>query len=66
MLARGLASDPDLFLVDEPTAQLDRHTASQVNNVLGELAGTGAIVVIATHDHETKARCDEVIDLDVH
>ncbi|MDE5640435.1 MAG: ATP-binding cassette domain-containing protein, partial [Bifidobacterium castoris] len=30
MLARGVATSPQLLLVDEPTAQLDRHTAREV------------------------------------
>ena len=63
MLARGLACDPDLFLVDEPTAQLDRHTADEVNRSLASLAGQGVIVVIATHDQHTRDMCTDVIDL---
>ena len=63
MLARGLAARPDLLLVDEPTAQLDRHTAGEVNAVLSSLAGEGRIVVVATHDAQTQAMCSDIIDL---
>ena len=63
MLARGLASQPDLLLVDEPTAQLDRGTAGQVDAVLGSMAGTDAIVVIATHDAATRDACTDHLDL---
>jgi putative ABC transport system ATP-binding protein len=63
MLARGLASGPDLFLVDEPTAQLDRATAAVVNSTLSALVGRGVIVVIATHDPATREQCTDVIDL---
>jgi ABC-type lipoprotein export system ATPase subunit len=63
MLARGLASGPGLFLVDEPTAQLDRPTAAVVNSRLSALAERGVIVVIATHDLDTRAQCTDVIDL---
>lgn len=63
MLARAMASRPDLLLVDEPTAQLDRDTAAQVNNVIGRLADGGAAVVIATHDAETQRACDTILDL---
>ncbi|MDR0849563.1 MAG: ABC transporter ATP-binding protein [Propionibacteriaceae bacterium] len=62
MLARGLATSPDVFLIDEPTAQLDRTTADEVNAVMSSLAGQG-IVVIATHDPHTRAMCSDVIDL---
>jgi putative ABC transport system ATP-binding protein/lipoprotein-releasing system ATP-binding protein len=65
MLARGIASAPSLFLVDEPTAQLDRGTAAEVNATLTALAGKGVIVVIATHDHDTRDACTDLIDLDV-
>lgn len=65
MLARGLASAPDLFLVDEPTAQLDRGTADEVNATLGALAGQSVIVVVATHDAHTRAMATDVIDLAV-
>ncbi|MGH3501626.1 MAG: ATP-binding cassette domain-containing protein [Nocardioidaceae bacterium] len=63
MLARSVCAAPDLLLVDEPTAQLDRHTATAVNNTLGAIAQEGTIVVIATHDPDTRAACTHVIDL---
>lgn len=62
-LARAVAVAPDLLLVDEPTAQLDTHTAAEVNAVLGELAGSGSAVIIATHDRATAAACSRVVDL---
>jgi ABC-type lipoprotein export system ATPase subunit len=64
MLARAVAAAPDLLLVDEPTAQLDQRTAADVNNTLGGVARSGAIVVIATHDPGTRAACTRVIDLE--
>ncbi|MFJ4027187.1 ATP-binding cassette domain-containing protein [Paenarthrobacter sp. NPDC089989] len=63
MLARAVAGDPDLILVDEPTAQLDRATAATVNGVLGSLAQSGAVVIVASHDPDTLASCGEVLDL---
>lgn len=63
MLARALAGDPDLLLVDEPTAQLDPQNASTVSQTLGHLADAGAVVVVATHDQRTRDACDEVVDL---
>ncbi|MFI8631239.1 ATP-binding cassette domain-containing protein [Microbacterium sp. NPDC077663] len=63
MLARAVTSAPDLLLVDEPTAQLDIRTAHTVNATLGGIAASGAIVVIATHDPDTRAACTRVIDM---
>jgi putative ABC transport system ATP-binding protein len=62
-LARAIACDPDLCLVDEPTAQLDQRSAAQVSRSLGALADRGAIVVVATHDPGARASCTDVIDL---
>ena len=64
MLARGIAAVPDLLLVDEPTAQLDRRTAETVNDSLVALRSPGTIVVIATHDPSTRDRCTDLIDLE--
>lgn len=66
MLARAVAAAPRLMLVDEPTAQLDRVTAREVNRTIGVLAAEGAAVVVTTHDQETRDACDDVLDLGRH
>jgi ABC-type lipoprotein export system ATPase subunit len=63
MLARGIAARPELFLVDEPTAQLDAATAAQVSSTLTGLARSGTVVVVATHDAHTRAACTDTLDL---
>lgn len=63
MLARGIAAKPDLFLVDEPTAQLDLSTRREVNQTIQALATEQTIVIVATHDEETRDSCTEIIDL---
>jgi ABC-type lipoprotein export system ATPase subunit len=63
MLARAVAVAPDLMLVDEPTAQLDRANSSSVIDVLGRLGGAGMIVVISTHDSRVIDACDSCVDL---
>jgi lipoprotein-releasing system ATP-binding protein len=65
-LARAIAAQPSLLLVDEPTAQLDAVTAATVNEVLDQLAREGTAVVVATHDKRTAERCERVIDLASH
>lgn len=63
MLARAVCSKPDMLLVDEPTAQLDTRTAHSVSHVLNNLSGRGMIVLVATHDPDTRDACDRVLDL---
>ncbi|MGY4644584.1 ABC transporter ATP-binding protein [Cellulomonas sp. URHB0016] len=63
MLARAVATASGLLLVDEPTAQLDLHTAATVNHVLRSLAQHDTIVVVATHDAHTREACTRVVDL---
>ena len=63
MLALALASGPDLFLVDEPTAQLDRRSAATVNAAIASIGKAGGIVLVATHDPGTAAACDRQVDL---
>lgn len=49
-LARVLATEPDVLLIDEPFAGLDRSAADLVGQALTEARDDGTVVVIATHD----------------
>lgn len=49
-VACALAGDPDLIILDEPTASLDRSSAITLVEVLAGVASRGATLVIATHD----------------
>lgn len=60
-LARALIHDPQVVLLDEPTANLDPEAASVVRDVLLELKGQGRTVVVNTHRLEEAERvCDRV------
>lgn len=50
-VARSLITQPELILADEPTGQLDRHTAKHLLSLLlRRIKGTDTALVIATHD----------------
>ena len=61
-IAKALLSDYQLYIFDEPTANLD-HTSKQA--VLKEIASLkkNAIVIIISHDTEVKKFSDEIIEL---
>jgi phospholipid/cholesterol/gamma-HCH transport system ATP-binding protein len=49
-LARAMALDPDILLVDEPSAGLDPVTADEIDELLVNLKKGGTTVVMVTHD----------------
>lgn len=51
-IARAIVNAPTLFLADEPTGNLDPHTAEYVTRLLFSIHASGTTVIVATHDHE--------------
>jgi phospholipid/cholesterol/gamma-HCH transport system ATP-binding protein len=49
-LARAMALDPSILLVDEPSAGLDPITTREVDELLAERKRSGATLVIVTHN----------------
>lgn len=63
-VARALVKSPAVVIADEPTANLDSATATQIVELLHELAHErGAAIVVATHDERMAGRCDRVVRL---
>jgi zinc/manganese transport system ATP-binding protein/zinc transport system ATP-binding protein len=54
-LARALIGEPQLLLLDEPTAGVDMKTQHDILHLLRELNGQGMTVVLTTHDLNTVA-----------
>lgn len=50
LLARTLAQEPDVIMLDEPTAHLDLKNQMQSLKTIGSLAAQGVTMVMATHD----------------
>lgn len=61
-LARAMLHDPEVLLLDEPTAGLDPESARAVLNLIRELAGRGRTIVLCTHLlHEAEGVADQVV-----
>jgi putative ABC transport system ATP-binding protein len=62
-LAVGLSRGTPVILLDEPTAELDRHAAALVVAELRAAAAAGRTVVVATHDAELVELADTQLEL---
>lgn len=63
-IARALANEPAILLADEPTGNLDIHTADAVFDLLTSLVrDSGVAAMIATHNLELAKKMDRVITI---
>ena len=61
-VARALANDPAVVLADEPTANLDLRTGTEIIELLREMnQSSGVTVISATHDHKMLSVSDRVV-----
>ena len=60
-IARSLACDPKLIVGDEPTGNLDTHTAAEMFEVLARLNDEGKTVLYVTHDLSLAERAHRVV-----
>jgi lipoprotein-releasing system ATP-binding protein len=64
-IARALVMHPMLLLADEPTGDLDEHTADTLHELLREMhRERGLTSIIATHNPRLAAACDRVLRLE--
>ena len=64
-IARALVMNPTLLLADEPTGDLDEHTAETLHDLLREMhRERGLTSIIATHNPRLAAACDRVLRLE--
>ena len=64
-ILRALANAPRLLIGDEPTGNLDQHTADEVTAVLLDLVRhTGLAALIATHNLDLARRMDRILTLE--
>jgi putative ABC transport system ATP-binding protein len=63
-IARAFVTRPQVLLVDEPTAALDRQRSQEVVALLAREAHEhGVATVMVTHDHDVLHHCDEVYEM---
>ncbi|WMW81993.1 ABC transporter ATP-binding protein [Undibacterium cyanobacteriorum] len=64
-IARALVTDPTLIVADEPTGDLDRHTAEEVLDLLDQLQrDLGKTIIMVTHDPKAAARAGRMVHLE--
>ena len=63
-IARALLTRPPLVLADEPTGNLDTHSADEVFALLRRFnRAYGCAVLVVTHDPRLAQRCERILDL---
>ena len=64
-IARALVMEPSVLLADEPTGDLDEHTADSLHDLLREMhRERGLTSIIATHNPRLAGACDRVLRLE--
>lgn len=65
LLARAIAQEPDLFLLDEPFANLDARARGKIDGVLSQLNESGATIMMVSHEIGSIPRaCSHIIVMD--
>jgi putative ABC transport system ATP-binding protein len=62
-IARALANDPDILLMDEPTGNLDSKSEKDVLEHIFKIHETGKTIVIVTHNKELAQKAEMVFEI---
>jgi putative ABC transport system ATP-binding protein len=62
-IARALANDPDILLMDEPTGNLDSESEAEVLKHIFDIHKAGKTVVIVTHNNELASKAEMLFEI---
>jgi len=62
-IARALANDPDILLMDEPTGNLDSESEDEVLKHIFEIHKAGKTIIIVTHNHELAKKAELIFEI---
>ena len=60
-IARALANEPEILLMDEPTGNLDSASEAEIMKILHVLHGQGKTIVIVTHNEDIARAAERII-----
>lgn len=65
LIARALVADPEVLLMDEPTAGVDRASQEVLTDVLRRLARAGTTMIVVTHELSAlRGIVDRIVEVD--
>jgi putative ABC transport system ATP-binding protein len=62
-IGRALANDPLVLLADEPTGNLDTHTAGEILEIFDDLHARGKTIIMVTHEDHVAAHAERTVQL---
>jgi putative ABC transport system ATP-binding protein len=62
-IARALANNPDILLMDEPTGNLDSESGEEVLKHIFDIRKTGKTIVIVTHNNEIAGKAEKIFEI---
>ena len=63
-IARSVVMGPRLLLADEPTGNLDRHSAEEIMDLIEKMNAEGLTLIVVTHDPAIAQRAGRIIRLE--